>query len=134
MGWCICYATAENRWKEDISTEINWASGVNQKIRRDTTWSEISGYIADETMSGKAKRRMAHSLAKRPFSISMLFDYTEYGIFKGWYQNTIKQGTLSFNFPKIDGSGTAEYRFTQPPQYSNESGKVIRCTMEWEEV
>ena len=113
---------------------VQWATGVNQKIRRDTTWSEISGFITDETLSGKTKRRMAHSMAKRPFSVFMLFNYTEYALFKAWYQNTTKFGTLSFEFPTIDGTGTSEYRFTNPPQYSNESGKIIRCSMDWEEV
>jgi len=112
----------------------DWASNVNQKIRRDTTWSEISGYISDETLSGKTKRRMAHSLAKRPFSVSMLLSYDEYTRFTQWYNSTIKKGTLSFNFPKIDGTGTAEYRFTSPPTYTNESGQLIRCSMDWEEV
>ena len=92
--------------------------------------------ISDETLSGKTKRRMAHSLAKRPFSVSMIFDYNEYTYFTVWYRDTIKRGTLDFNFPKIDGTGDAVYRFTQngAPQYSNESGDLIRCTMEWEEV
>ena len=112
----------------------DWATGVNQKVRRDSTWSEVTGFIADETLSGKTKRRYAHSLAKRPFSVSMLFTYTEYSAFTTWYNNTIKRGALSFTFPKIDGSGNAEYRMRSAPTYSNESGKVIRCNMEWEEV
>ena len=77
---------------------------------------------------------MAHSLAKRPFSVKMIFTYEEYANFKTWYQETIKFGTLSFTFPCIDGTGDAEYRFTSAPQYSNPSGKQIECTMEWEEV
>ena len=117
-----------------MATNIKWADNVNQKVRRDTTWSEVSGYISDETLSGKTKRRMAHSLAKRPFSVSMIFTYDEYSLFKTWYHDTIKLGTLSFNFPTIDGTGTSEYRFTIPPSYSNESGILIKCSMEWEEV
>ena len=113
-----------------------WDSHVNQLARRDTTWSEITGFISDETLSGKTKRRMAHSLAKRPFSVTMIFTYDEYLYFSYWYKNTIKYGTLSFEFPKIDGSGNAEYRFTSDgaPQYSQTSGKLITCTMGWEEV
>ncbi len=113
---------------------VQWAQNVNKKVRRDSSWSEVNGFITDETLSGKQKRRYAHSLAKRPFSISMLFTYTEYTTFTAWYNNTTKRGTLPFEFPKIDGSGTAQYRFVNPPSYSNESGKVIRCQMEWEEV
>ena len=113
-----------------------WATGVNQIVRRESTWGEIQGFISDPTLSGKQKRRMSHSMAKRPFQISMLFTYNEYVNFSAWYQTTIKFGTLSFAFPKIDGSGTGEYRFAEggEPQYSNESGQLIKCTMAWEEV
>ena len=133
MGWSICPATAENK-RQEVIARADWATGVNQKVRRESTWGEVLGFITDETLSGKTKRRYAHSLAKRPFSVSMLFTYTEYLTFSAWYNNTIKRGTLSFTFPKIDGTGNAEYRITSAPTYANESGKVIRCTMEWEEV
>ena len=116
---------------------VAWDEHVNQKVRRDSTWNEVTGFISDETLSGKTKRRMAHSLAKRPFRITMIFDYTEYEWFKYWYQNVTKRGTLSFAFPKIDSSaGTGEYRFTSDgaPQYSQTSGQLITCTMGWEEV
>ena len=113
-----------------------WDEHVNQKVRRNSSWSEIVGFISDTTMSGKTKRRMAHSLAKRPFSIQMLFTKDEYDYFSAWYRNKLKYGTLSFSFPKIDGTGTAEYRFTSSgaPKYANQSGKLISCEMEWEEV
>lgn len=115
---------------------VTWDSGVNQKILRDSSWGEIQGFISDTTLSGKQKRRMAHSMAKRPFQVSMLFTYTEYVAFSDWYQDDLKFGTLSFAFPKIDGEGTGEYRFAEggEPQYTNESGVMIRCNMVWEEV
>lgn len=114
----------------------SWVTGVNQKVRRDTTWNEIQGFISDPTLSGKQKRRMAHSMTKRPFQVSMMFTYTEYLLFSNWYQETLKFGTLSFTFPKIDGVGESEYRFAEggEPSYSNESGDKIRCSMVWEEV
>ena len=114
----------------------SWATGVNQKIRRETTWGEIQGFISDPTLSGKQKRRMSASMAKRQFQVTMLFTYTEYSAFTEWYKTTIKFGTLPFDFPKIDGTGTAQYRFADggSPQYSNDSGKQIRCSMVWEEV
>lgn len=115
---------------------VAWDSNVNQKVRRESTWSEIQGFISDPTLSGKQKRRKAHSMAKRPFQVSMLFTYDEYEDFSEWYQDDLEFGTLSFSFPKIDGTGDAEYIFAEggEPQYSNESGKLIKCTMTWEEV
>lgn len=114
-----------------------WATGVNQKVRREgTSWSEIEGFISDPTLSGKQKRRMHASMAKRQFTVSFLFNYNEYLLFSAWYQDDIKYGTLSFSFPKIDGAGDGEYRIASggAPQYSNQSGKQIQCTMTWEEV
>ena len=116
---------------------VQWDTAhINQKVMRSSTWSEIEGFISDPTLSGKVKRRMSHSMAKRPFNVDMLFNYTEYSYFTQWYQEQLKYGTLSFEFPKIDGSGTGEYRIADggAPSYSNESGKMIRCSMVWEEV
>ena len=115
---------------------VQWKTGVNKIVRRDSTWSEIQGFISDPTLSGKQKRRMAHSMAKRPFQVVMLFNYTEYLLFSDWYQDDIKYGTLAFEFPRIDGNGNAEYRFADggAPQYTNQSGKMIKVEMAWEEV
>ena len=114
-----------------------WATNVNQKILRDgSSWNEIDGFIEDPTLSGKKKRRMAHSMAKRTFSVTLNMTYTEYASFKTWYEETIKYGTLSFAFPKIDGSGNGEYIFASggAPKYTNSSGQIISCNMVWEEV
>ena len=116
---------------------VTWSSSVNQIIRRDgTSWGEIEGFISDRTLSGKTKRRMSASMAKRPFAVTMIFTKTEYDSFSYWYHNDLKFGTLSFNFPKIEGSGNAEYRIAEggAPQYSNTSGDKIQCTMTWEEM
>lgn len=116
---------------------VQWAEYVNQIVRRDgTSWSEIEGFISDKTLSGKTKRRMSASMAKRPFNVTMLFTYTEYLLFSYWYQNNLKFGTLSFEFPKIDGSGNAEYQIAEggAPSYSNTGGDKIQCSMVWEEV
>ena len=43
----------------------------------------------------------------------------------------------SFAFPTIDRtSGESEYRFVAgtSPRYSNPSGNIIECSMQWEEV
>lgn len=116
---------------------VQWPAYVNNKVRRvGTSWEEIKGFISDPTLSGKQKRRMAHSMAKRTFQVSFLFSYYEYLLFSNWYQNDIKYGTLSFEFPKIDGIGNAEYMIASDgaPKYSNQSGRIIKCNMIWEEV
>ena len=118
---------------------VAWPDNINTKIRRNgTDWSDVCGFISDTTRSGKQKRRLAHSQGKRPFSVKMIFNLLEYSYFTNWYKTICRYGFYSFNFPKIDASGSsyAEYRFQKDtyPKYSNISGKMIECTMSWEEV
>lgn len=118
---------------------VNWAEGVNKKILRSgTSWSEIQGFITDKTRSGKTKRRLYASQAKKEFSVAFYFSYAEYLLFSDWYKNTLRYGLHSFYFPKIDrvGGDETEYRFADggEPQYENVSGKIIKASMTWEEV
>ena len=118
---------------------VSWASGVNKTILRSgSSWNEVEGFIEDESLSGKTKRRIAHSMGKRVFSVTMRFTPTEYNTFTQWYNDVCKRGVFSFAFPKIDktSQGDAEYRFAKggQPSYSNLSGNMIECSMTWEEV
>lgn len=118
---------------------IEWASNVNQKVLRNgTSWNNIIGFKTDETRSGKTKRRSFHSQELRVFTIKMMFNVTEYELFIDWYINNIKQGLLSFNFPKVDAINGEMYvyRFSKDgmPQFNNPTGDLIECVMKWEEL
>lgn len=117
----------------------NWSSSVNKKVLRDgASWSSVQGFIENESLSGKTVRRLAHSMGKRKFSVKMRFTISEYNSFIDWYNNTIFYGSQSFMFPQIDAinGDDKEYRFANggEPKFSNPSGKIIECDMEWEEV
>ena len=78
-------------------------------------------------------------MAKKPFSVKMHFTYDEYVLFDTWYNEVCYKGLNSFSFPRIDSTDKTvnkEYRFVagSAPKYSNPSGKIIECSMEWEEV
>lgn len=109
-------------------------------LRNGTNWSERQGFIENETRSGKTKRRLAHYMGSRPFSVQFHFSPAEYQIFRDWYINTLLYGTRSFLFPAVDSIGNEgelkEYRIAEgnPPSYSNPFGDTIECNMEWEEV
>ena len=82
---------------------------------------------------------MYASMAKRPFTVRMRFTYDEYVLFDTWYNNVCFKGVNSFAFPKIDSTDKTierEYRFVagQAPKYTNPTGKIIECSMQWEEV
>ena len=82
---------------------------------------------------------MYASMAKRPFNIRMRFTYDEYVLFDSWYNSVCYKGVNSFAFPKIDSTDKTierEYRFVAgtSQRYSNPTGKIIECSMQWEEV
>ena len=117
----------------------NWSPNVNTKVLKDSaSWSEPVAIIEDTTRSGKVKRRLAYSMEKRSFEVGFNFTYDEYSAFRTWFTDTILQGSLSFLFPQIDNADRAlkEYRISKSgfPKYTNISGKIIKCTMVWEEV
>ena len=118
---------------------VSWPSGVNTRILRSgTQWDEPVTIIEDETRSGKMRRRLYHSQSKRKFSVTMRFSVQEYDVFRNWFRISLKRGAEHFMFPKIDSTSKTEteYRFSADgfPKYSNESGKIINVSMEWEEV
>ena len=122
-----------------MANEQNWATGVNKRVLRDgASWDSPSNFIEDETRSGKRKRRLYATQQKKQFIIKMLFTVEEYAIFDQWFNETLKFGLYPFYFPQIDGTSGINhiYRFTKDgaPQYSNPSGKMIVCSMKWEEL
>ena len=121
---------------------VDWYdTSYKNKVSRDGGgWEELEGFIEDETRSGKKKRRMAHYMGNRPFTLKITFKSVEdYENFHNWYQTVCLFGVNSFRYPKIDkddSSVIAVYKFKKggQPKYSNPSGKKIECSMEWEEV
>ena len=122
-----------------MANEQTWASGVNQKILRDGAgWDNPTNFIEDTTRSGKRKRRLYATQKKKVYQIRMNFPHSEYVTFDAWFETTLKHGLYSFYFPAIDKSinGNKIYRFTKDgaPRYTNPSGKIVGCTMIWEEM
>ena len=122
-------------------TAINWDfENVNTKVLRNgTDWSEPVTIIEDKTRSGKVKRRLAFSSEKRKFQVAFTFTVTEYNAFREWFDVVLRKGMYSFNFPQIDSTDKTqmkEYRISKDgfPKYSNESGKLLKCSMTWEEL
>ena len=121
---------------------VNWASTVNMRILRNgTSWESKSGFLEDTSLSGKTKRRIAHSMEKRVFAVTMRFTLSEYTDFESWYNTVCRKGVYAFTFPRIDAinqndTPNAIYRFVNgsAPKYSNPSGDLVECAMEWEEV
>ena len=117
---------------------IAWPDGVNTVVLRETTGSIPVGVIADETRCGRKRTRPANQTAPRVFSVVMKFSYQEFIIFENWFLNDLRNGALSFAFPRINGieKELTEYRFSPGTNYEweNPSGKIIKVNMQWETV
>lgn len=117
---------------------IPWPEGVNKFVLRESSWSLPSGYIEDETKSGKKKRRASATMAPTTYKCTLHMTYTEYVWFKQWYMVACRKGTMSFALPAIDSKDESverEYRFAgKGINVSNPGGDVVKLTFDLEEV
>jgi hypothetical protein len=117
---------------------IDWPSGVNQKVLRQSSWGLPTGVIADQTMSGNRNTRSAHRRKPRPFAVVLHMTEPEYRLFDHWWENACRRGAFTFAFPRIDAKNGAltEYRFSpdQDIRVSNVSGDTLELQMQWETV
>ena len=118
---------------------IGFAKIRKRVLRNGSEWAEISAVKEDKTRSGKPKRMLYASMGSRQFTVRMRLTHAEYLIFTEWYNKECFKGLVSFAFPVIDSLNRVaerEYRFVSgtAPRYSNPGGKLIDCSMQWEEV
>lgn len=112
---------------------IAWPDGVNKTVLQEATGKFRSGTVSDTMRSGKKKTRLISTTAPKPFSVSMIMTRTELAIFESWYEVNLRLGSLSFQFPKIAGTGNAEYRIIDTPAWVQWGASTVKLTMTWEE-
>lgn len=117
---------------------IAWPAGVNARARRGTSGQSPVGVKADETRCGRKKTRPSSQLAPKTFDVQMVFTLEEFRLFRAWFDGPCMRGAMSFAFPRIDDDtgDPVEYRFAAGSSWSwsNESGRIVRVTMQWEEA
>jgi hypothetical protein len=117
---------------------VEWPA-INQKILQEgTSWELAGGVVADETRSGKQKRRAANAFDADSFTVKMEFTLEEYRVLRNWWKNTLRRGVNHFRFPVVDDN-TGEmrvYRFTSDFRLpvSNPDTDMVSISMQWEEV
>ena len=117
---------------------IAWANGVNTKVRRGSSGQVPVGVLADKTRCGRKKTRPANQLEPKSFNVEMLFSLEEFRRFRDWFDVACMRGAISFAFPRIDDNtgDMVEYRFVPNTSYSwsNETGRLVKVSMQWETV
>ena len=114
---------------------IEWATGVNKLIRRNTEGDGAEGVILEPTRCGTKQSRPANQLAPDTFNVEMQFKKDEFVTFRNWYKVNLRKGALTFSFPDIFTKLTnKEYRIVGGYHWSNPSADIFIVTMNWEEV
>jgi hypothetical protein len=107
-------------------------------VLRATTWDAPLGIIADQTRSGKLKRRINHVATPGSFNVVMHMTLPEYRIFRAWWVNTNRKGFYSFAYPRLnDTTGDlVAYEFAPDtnPSIQNTSGDNLEISMHWMEA
>lgn len=110
----------------------------NRVLKNGTSWNFRKGFISDKTKSGKVKRRIANSMERQVYTLSINFPYEEYIIFNKWYEEELKNGVYPFYFDDIEKieSEKQVYQFTDDgcPQISNRYGNILSISMKWEKI
>ena len=104
---------------------IQWSNQVNTKAYG-VEWSPIDNVERTELENGKIKTRRINTESKKQFSFNLYLSKAEYFIFDEWFKTQLKDGSLSFEFPCLDGkAGTAEYLLIEPFTASGQNSKEI---------
>lgn len=90
-----------------------WPSNIPQAFIHESFFvSPMSGVIQTEMDTGKAKRRRRFTAVTEVWSGNMVMTSTELTAFRTFFKDTIKLGSLSFNFPnQFNLAQTVEARF-----------------------
>lgn len=112
--------------------------GGKYKILRSTSWNTPLRIIGDDTRSGFARVRMAHSGSKQTYSVTLQMNEEDSVKFKRWFLNDDLSGLNPFYLPKIDrvnGEDTV-YRFIPGTdlKWSNTAGDILEVTFDLEEL
>lgn len=115
----------------------DWNSHVNTKLYgQDGNYEDNREKVSFK--SGRTIYYQKNSTPKKTHAMNLYVDdktavggKTEFQWFLYWYENTIKSGTLSFNFTDIiTHSGTKEYKLKEVPAWKGQKNKEIALTFE----
>ena len=118
---------------------VAWPAGVNQ----DAYGLDISGGAnveAVEFESGKSRTYLKNSAPKKVFSFLLSMDdvgpASEFKQFVEWFDDTLKSGSESFEFPDLlnRGMGDIEYRIIPGESYGASRQKRKEVSLSVEEM
>lgn len=95
-------------------------------------WTEQrqKGFIRTPMETGPAKVRRRFSAVSRQMEVTVGIEAEERAILEQFFAATLAEGSLPFTAPdKVAGTGTATYRFIEPPAYVHRQSNGPKTTV-----
>ena len=104
-----------------------WPGSLPQAIRMDGYNEKApDGVLRSPMDAGPGKQRRRTTSAARPISGTIAVSSAQLDTFITFFNTTLLAGSLRFSWREPRSSGTpAEFRFTQPPEYTPAEGNWI---------
>jgi hypothetical protein len=115
---------------------ITWPSGVpDEPLSASIEEGARNTVLRSPMETGPAKQRRRFRAGPRPISFAIPMTRAEVGTFEAWFEDTLADGALSFDFTHPRSQATVTLRFIggQPPRYQWEQGGQtvqVMCTCE----
>jgi len=94
----------------------SWPSGLPQLPLVGVAEEHLANYIESDVDAGPPKRRRNTTKRRIIQTVSLEFTGAQYAIFKTFYQDTLEDGALTFDWTDAVDDTAVEFRFAEPPQ------------------
>ena len=121
-----------------MATAIDWV-GVTPALPTNFEYgsfneSQQDGSITTNMDAGPAKKRRRFTAITESYGGSMTMDSSQKAAFKTFFQTTLMQGSLTFNFPNPVSTGDIEVRIVGVPRYSALENSYWKVSFTLEEL
>lgn len=116
---------------------ISWPSDVPQKPLVDGYQeNEENNVIRTQMDQGPDKVRRRTTDNVQNYQMVFRMDDTEKSNWQDWYENTVKHGSLKFDFDDPTDGNTYEWRLVIPPepQWSSQGGNIFDLRIQMEKL
>ncbi len=113
----------------------SWPSGFQELLNQaGFSLAFPRTYIESENDVGPRKRRNRTTQGPEKFSCSIVIEKSQYATFKNFYDVTLANGVLSFEYDHPFTGTLTEFIFLDTPSIVPIGGTYFNLSMSWEEV
>lgn len=113
---------------------IVWPAGLPQNMLFDGYSEKLpDGSVRTEMDAGPPKIRKRSDAGYREISGQVILTTTQVEDLVGFYEDTLSQGSVLFEWKNQITQTTAEFRFREPPEINPVSANLFRATLQLEQ-